>query len=148
VLVHLHQPYHEILNRHLVLPLLRELRSAEVHSDVEDAGEDGGFRRLYEASQSSFERRVLEEIRKRGLPLPTDAQRTLYDKGGVPIASADFFYATRQLVMFVDGPPHGKDYVASADEKKRKKLKALGYRVLAIRHDHMHEDLSTLKSRL
>lgn len=82
------------------------------------------------------------------MPLPTDAQRALYDGDDVPVASADFYYGTKRLVVFVDGPPHDKDYVASADEEKRKKLKALGYRVLAIRHDHTDEDLHTLKSRL
>ena len=102
---------------------------------------------LYDSCQSVLECKVLEQIRKRGFPLPTDVQRTIYDKEGILVASADFFYETRKLVIFVDGPPHGKDYVASADKEKRKKVKSLGYRVLAIGHK-MEEDLHPLKSRL
>jgi hypothetical protein len=142
------QPYHEILDRHLVVPLLRDVRRAELRSEVEEPDGADEYQRLYEKCQSSFERRVLKEIKDHGLPLPTDAQRTIYDRDDAPVASADFFYETKRLVIFVDGPPHDKDYVASADEEKRKKLKALGYRVLAIRHYHTHEDLRTLKSRL
>jgi very-short-patch-repair endonuclease len=89
---------------------------------------------------------VLEQIRKRGLPLPTDTQHTIYDKEGIPVASADFFYETRKLVIFVDGPPHEKDYVASAAKEKRKKVKSLGYRVLAISHKKMEDDLHTLRA--
>ena len=88
---------------------------------------------------------MLEQIWERGLPLPSDAQRTIYNKEGTPVASADFFYETRKLAVFVDGPPHDKDYVASADKEKRKMLKSLGYRVLAIDHKKMEDDLETLK---
>jgi hypothetical protein len=148
------QQHHEILDRHLVLPLLRSLRDAELRPDVEATEDndwfhgDDWFQLLYNSCQSSFERRVLEQIMERGLPLPTDSQRTIYDKEGVPVASADFFYETRKLVIFVVGPSHEKDYVASADKEKRKKVKALGYRVLAIRHSQVEDDLRALKSRL
>jgi very-short-patch-repair endonuclease len=91
---------------------------------------------------------VLRRINERGWSLPTHAQRTVYDKQGTPIASADFFYEPKKLVVFVDGPPHDKDYVASADEGKRKKLKALGYRVLAIQCDEMDDGLLKLGQRL
>ena len=126
----------------------RSLREAELHPDVETTEDDDRFQRLYSNCQSSFERKVLEQIRKGGFLLPTDAQRTIYDKEGIPVASADFFYETRKLVIFIDGPPHEKDYVANADKEKRKKVKSLGYRVLAISHKKMEDDLHTLKSRL
>lgn len=142
------QPYHEILDRHLVVPLLRNLRNAELHPEGDEPTESDRYQGLYEKCGSAFELRALRQIKERGLPLPTDAQRTIYDNADAPVASADFFYENKKLVVFVDGPPHDKDYVASADEEKRKRLKALGYRVLAIRHDHFHEDLSTLESRL
>ncbi len=47
-------------------------------------------------------------------------------------AIADFFYAPGILV-FVDGSPHYKDYIAAADDGKRKRLKAKGYQIVAIR---------------
>jgi very-short-patch-repair endonuclease len=68
--------------------------------------------------------------------------------GASLVASADFFYEPKRLAVFVDGPPHDKDYIASADEEKRRRLKALGYRVLVIRYDRKDHDLHTLKNRL
>jgi hypothetical protein len=94
--------------------------------------------------QSSFERQVLHTIHRRGLPLPDAAQKTLYD-GDEPIAVADFFYAPRILVL-VDGSPHYRDYVAAADDTKRKRLKAKGYRIVAI--TDVETGLAELRTRL
>ena len=76
------------------------------------------------------------------LPIMDVAQKTLYD-GNEPIATADFFYAPR-IALFVDGSPHYLDYVAAADDVKRKRLKARGYRILAIRGDQVDESLDRL----
>jgi hypothetical protein len=46
-------------------------------------------------------------------------QPIIYD-GDAPVASADFFYAPRTLVL-VDGSPHYRDYIAAADQAKRKR---------------------------
>jgi len=89
------------------------------------------FEALESQCQSDFEREVLAAIRDQGLPLPDEAQKTVYE-GDKPIATADFFYAPRILV-FVDGSPHYRDYVAAADATKRKRLKAKGYRIVAIK---------------
>ena len=142
------QQFHEILDRHLVLPLLRNLHRAPLIGVGVTSGDGDRYRELYEKCQSAFEEKVLKEIKKRGLRLPTDAQRTLYDKKGIPVASADFFYEPKRLAVFVDGPPHNKDHVASADESKRKKLKALGYRVVAITWDELDDGLRKLEHRL
>jgi hypothetical protein len=77
--------------------------------------------------QSDFERDVLDAIADRGLRLPDAAQKTLTDNG-TPIAEADFYYEPR-VVVFVDGSPHYKDYVQSADQRKRRQLKAAGFRI-------------------
>lgn len=60
------------------------------------------------------------------------AQVTLRDKAGAPVASADFYYERGRVVFFVGGSPHYLDYVQSADERKRRQLKALGYRVVVV----------------
>jgi len=36
------------------------------------------------------------------------------------------------ILVFVDGSPHHRDYVQMADARKRLRLKALDYRVVAI----------------
>ena len=56
----------------------------------------------------------------------------MYDKE-TPVAEADFFYKPN-VVIFVDGDPHEKDYVKKADETKRDKLRALGYTVVSIKN--------------
>jgi len=121
------QREHELLDRHTVLPWLQALAPLTVEPVVcEDR-----YAALLAQCDSPLERDVLQAIRERDLPLPAAAQHTLYD-GDAPLAIADFYYEPR-IVVFVDGSPHYRDYVEAADERKRKRLKALGYRVVVIR---------------
>jgi len=96
---------HELLDRTLVLPFLQSLEGVVVERV---AGEDelDRFGRLASQCQSAFERQVLRAIRDAELPLPDEAQKTVYD-GDEPIATSDFFYTPR-LLVFVDGSPHYK----------------------------------------
>ena len=128
---------HRLLNRHVVLDLLRSLESANVKG-IESDG-DNSFDELLAKCQTELERTVLRAIRDRGWPLPNDAQRTIYDKG-IPIASADFFYEPK-TVVFVDGPDHKKDFVNAGDKVKRDKLLGLGYVVIVIHNEAIEEDL-------
>ncbi|OPY50649.1 MAG: ski2-like helicase [Methanosaeta sp. PtaU1.Bin060] len=128
------QAVHEILDRKLVLPFLARLEKAEIVQV--DASKDG-YDKLLGLCESDFEKMVLEAIHKRKLPLPTDVQKTIFDRDA-PIAQADFYYERERLVVFVDGPDHEKDFVKESDRKKREKLDAMGYRIFTIRHD---EDL-------
>ena len=95
-----------------------------------------------------LERSILQAIRDRRLPLPDQAQAILRDKAGAPIASADFYYERGRVVVFVDGSPHYLDYVQSADERKRRQLKALGYRVVVIEAAAMEKGLHELAERV
>ena len=52
------------------------------------------------------------------------------------------------LLVFVDGPPHDKDYVKKDDEAKRDELKAMGYRVFSISYNSFDIDLNQLKNAL
>jgi very-short-patch-repair endonuclease len=136
---------HVLLDRTLVLPALQALEELEV-APVQHPSAGPSFNELEAQCQSDLERQVLVAIRDRGLPLPDEAQKTIYD-GDAPIATADFFYAPRILV-FVDGSPHYRDYVAAADQRKRSRLKALGYRILAIAGDGLEEALARLEEWL
>lgn len=137
----------EYLDRNLILPLLGTLGNAEViPSGVVDT--DERFHELLEKCQSSFEKEILELIRERKIPLPDESQFTISDEHGIPIASADFYYIPK-IVVFIDGSPHYKDYVADADEQKRKWLKSMGYRLLVIKGskadiDHQLDTLSKM----
>ena len=95
---------------------------------------------------SDLERQVLRAIRGRGLPLPDEAQKTLYD-GDAPVAIADFYYEPR-IVVLVDGSPHHLYYVQAADDWKRRRLRALGYRIVVVRGEEMDTGLNDLAERL
>jgi very-short-patch-repair endonuclease len=119
----------------------------ELHVEpVQEPPAGPSFEELEAVCQSDFERQILAAIRDRGLTLPDEAQKIIYE-GDEPIASADFFYEPK-VVVFVDGSPHYRDYVAAADDTKRKRLKAKGYRVVAIRADDVEGGLDELAGRL
>ena len=50
--------------------------------------------------------------------------------------------------VFVDGSPHHRDYVQAADERKRRRLKALGHRAFVVRADDPEGGLSDLTTRV
>jgi len=133
---------HALLDRTLVLPWLQGLEELAVEPQVSE----DRFKALAAQCQSGLERDVLAAIRDRGLPLPDEAQKTIYD-GDEPLASVDFYYEPR-VVVFVDGSPHYRDYVQAADERKRRRLKALGYRILVVAGDGLEEALARLEEWL
>jgi len=133
---------HRLLDRTLVLPWLQGLGEPAVEPEVSE----DRFAALAAQCQSELEREVLAAIRDRGLPLPDEAQKTIYD-GDEPLASADFFYAPR-IVIFVDGSPHYRDYVRAADERKRRRLKGLGYRVTVVKGEEPGSGLEELAGRV
>jgi len=136
------QRFHRLLDRALVLPWLQSLENLAVEPEVTE----DRLAALEAQCQSDLERQVLRAIRERGLRLPDEAQKTIYG-GDEPIASADFFYTPRMLV-FVDGSPHHRDYVQAADERKRRRLKALGYRVVVVKGGEPEAGLNDLAARV
>ena len=139
------QRYHHLLNRK---PVLRWLNSSgKISLEAHQADGNERLKDLLAQCQSDLEQQVLNAIVDRGIPLPDEAQKTIYDSDNAPLAIADFFYAPKVLV-FVDGSPHYKDYVQAADEHKRRRLKGLGYRVLAIKPEQIELDLDELAKRV
>ena len=134
------QRVQEKLNRKLVLPLLEILNRAEVVSGLIDTtSEKSRFNKLMDACDSEFEKAVLQKISDLGLPLPTNAQKTI-SKEDVLIAKPDFEYRENgtSLLIFVDGPDHDKESVKRDDETKRAQLDLMGYNIFVVRYD---EDL-------
>jgi len=135
---------HGLLDRRLVLPWLQTL----VELALEPVVPEADFEALARQCQSELEREVLRAIRDRGLSLPSSAQETLYDSDGAPLAIADFCYDRARVVVFVDGSPHHWDYVQAADDRKRSRLKALGYRVVVVAAEAQDEGLRGLAARV
>ncbi len=133
---------HAALDRRAVLPWLQ----AWTPLAIEPAAAEDRYAALLAQCDSDLERAVLHALRERGLRLPDAAQHTLYD-GAAPLAIADFYYNPK-IVVFVDGSPHYRDYVEAADERKRKRLKALGYRVVVIRGEDLAGGVAELAERM
>ena len=138
------QRAHELLDRRMVLPWLQALDGLVVEAEV---AEDE-IAILEARCQSDLECQVLRAIHGRGLPLPDAAQETLYDRDKSPLAVADFYYHRGRVAVFVDGSPHYRDYVQAADERKRRRLKALGYRLVVVRADDPEAGLNELAARV
>lgn len=138
------QVYHEKLDRRRVLPLLKEIQKVTI-THVVTPGREASYDDLRARCESGLERDVLARIRNEGLRLPDEAQKTIFSED-VPIAQADFFYRPN-LVVFVDGAPHLAEDVKRLDVEKRTRLRALGYRILAVTSPDGVQDLKTMIER-
>lgn len=137
------QREHQVIDRSLILNDLQALVNVQPAGREPEPPSDDRFQLLLNLCESNLEKKVLTAIRDQELPLPDSSQRLIFDRDE-PIAKADFFYE-KNLCVFVDGPPHEKKHVQIADQKKRRKLKALGYRVIVL---HGVEDLDKLNKFL
>lgn len=144
------QREHHLLDRHLVLPLLKSLaaQSLVISETTPAAPEAPALDTLLAGCQTGLERDVLRQIAAHGLPLPSAIQHLCLDQTGGPVASADFYYSGHTLAVLVDGPMHDRDYASRGDMNRRARLKAAGYSVIVIRFDAIREGLEQLASRL
>jgi len=124
------QREHETFDRRLVMPFLKNFQSVEIKMSDHDENRIIS-QYLLQKCGSSFETEVLYETHRRGLPFHNDSQKIIYHQDSL-VAQADFYYARKNLILFIDGEPHSSDYVIKDDDRKRKELKNLGYRVYSI----------------
>jgi len=127
------------LDRKLVIPLLEKMRSISILGcDMVEKYDE-----LYKKCESGLEKKFLELIKEKGCKLPDEAQKTIYIDD-VPIAEADFYYEPK-TVVFIDGEfVHGQEHISIADEDKRRKLKAKGYRIIVINETAFDDDIRRL----
>jgi hypothetical protein len=136
------QREHETFDRRLVMPFLKKFQNIEISKgNIDDS--DSILKYLLQKCGSNFEKEVLYEMHRKGLPLPDDGQKIIYNKDN-PIAQSDFYYSKRNILLFIDGEPHSKDYVIKTDDKKRRELKNLGYRVYSIHYSRLEDDMQKL----
>lgn len=132
------QLHHRILDRRLVTSFLREL--CEVTAQLE-----GGDERWVslEASGVGTEPEVIRRMRLLGFPLPNAQHRVIRRRDGSPVTEADLFYEPN-IVVWVQGAPHGKSYVAVRDDRLGRELKGLGYRLVQVWSDDADRGLREL----
>jgi len=132
------QLHHRILDRRAVVPFLRTLLRAE----AELGGGEDRWDEL-EASGVGAEPEVIRRMRALGFSPPDDQHRIVRRPDGVPVTEADLFYKPN-VVVWIQGTPHGKRYVATRDERLRRELKGLGYRLAELWWNRVDEGLREL----
>jgi Domain of unknown function (DUF1998) len=137
------QQYHRILDRRPVVELLCLLRGATF---AVTTPEGASYEVLIEHAKG-IEPDVLKLMRARGLPAPGEQHRVIKD-ADAPVAEADLYYPDQRICVMCDGTPHDQAGVSEQDELKRKRLKALGYRVVVIRYDDVEDGVNKLAARL
>ena len=124
------QPDHELLNRHTIQPLLQQLSRAEVRPASAGRPRADHLSSLKEKCDSQLERKWLDTLEQLRLRLPSHAQFFIESC----LTRPDFFYQDVRVAIFVDGPPHDEDLVASNDREITDRLEAAGYLVLRFHH--------------
>lgn len=127
-----------LLDRRLVRDMLLTLVDCRVEPRVRGVSQQEHLESLLDRTQSDFERRFLDFLTKGGYRLPDDAQKSFQE----PRCIADFFYKPN-VVVFCDGPHHGRPDQRQVDENIRRELLARGYRVIVIRWDEGFETAMT-----
>jgi len=136
------QREHFLLDHNLALTWMQALNTGLTIRPEDDSNR---FEQLLAQCESDLERQMLRTIKAYNLRLPDAAQQVIYDNGA-PLASADFFYEPK-VIVFVDGSPHYQAYIQAEDERKRTRLKAMGYRVVVMREGNA-EELAELRGRI
>lgn len=131
---------HKLFDRQSVKEFLLNLSLA---SSINGSQDDNVMFDLYmQQAVSSLEKNVLRLIKHQGLKLPIEMHKII-SKDGEPIAEADLFYEPK-ICVFIDGPDHDKDYAKEDDERKRGKLKKLGYKLVRLHHSDLPKGIEEL----
>jgi very-short-patch-repair endonuclease len=133
LLSYINQRDHRLLNRHLVVELLRTLRDAVVRTGGQAASPEAEFARLLARCDSELERAFLRLLQRSGHRLPTHAQRLLEQAGVRP--DFDYVGPSGQVAVFVDGPDHDTPAQQTNDEQDAERLEDHGWSVFRFRYD-------------
>jgi len=139
---------HDILNRKLVLPILRNLMKADIQIAMDSSPSTvSHYEFLISRCESTLEKQILTAIHQAGIPLPDSAQEVIAE-GDEMIARPDFSYTRggHAILIFVDGPDHDTEAQKRDDATKRERLDLMGYEVFTIRYDDpVEQKLQELK---
>jgi ATP-dependent helicase YprA (DUF1998 family) len=130
LLSYYNQPVHELLDRHLAIPVLNDLAAATVHTGPGGSTPEEQLAELTEMTSSGLEQQWLDRVRDEGYNPPEEAQPLLTE---VP-ARPDFAYWGRDAVIYIDGPWHDLPDRQGRDRTHRDKVRALGLRVIEFGH--------------
>lgn len=131
------QPDHPILDRFLVRDFLIRLTHALTSRAARGRSYDEQYSWLLEHRDpnSRLEAQFLDALHKSRRRLPDYAQ---FRPEPEVYAEADFYYerdGLKGIAVFIDGPHHDEPAQRERDQRERRKLEDLGYRVVTIRFD-------------
>ena len=142
LLSYTNQPDHRELDRFLIRDYLLQLRRASTKRTTGGRTYEDQYQWLLDRrdTSSSLEAKFLKVLFDSRRRLPDRAQ---YRPEPGVYAEADFFYerdAIKGVAVFIDGTPHDEPARKVQDQRERKKLEDLGYRVIVIRYDKPLEE--------
>ena len=142
LLSYANQYEHASIDRHAVVPLLRQLMGARVTAGAGGRDREQQREHLSSLVESGLEGRFVDWLDAGGFRLPDGAQRTV----DAARARPDFVYDVdgTPLALFVDGPHHDDAHRAERDARATERLENLGWGVVRVRHD---EDWDALVAR-
>jgi superfamily II DNA/RNA helicase len=132
LLSYTNQRDYPLLNRHLIKDILAQLRNCltQQRKGGRDYEEHYRWLRSLTDSRSDLERRFIDLLYQTKRRLPDEAQKPLAEYYSIP----DFFYEPN-VCVFCDGSVHDDPQQKDKDDKSRRELRELGYRVVVIRYD-------------
>ncbi len=130
VLSYYNQPDHRLVDRHLILDLLRTWAEASVTISPVGESRSEHRQRLDNKAGSSLEREWLRIVDEGGYRLPTDGQKLLTGAGTRP----DFIYEDSFLAVYIDGPPHDFPERQARDAQQTEALQDAGWSVVRFHH--------------
>ncbi|MGD0039049.1 MAG: DEAD/DEAH box helicase [Isosphaeraceae bacterium] len=102
LMTYANQREHELLDRHTIKETLLALTRCTVLASPTTCTFSEHLEALKQQAGSGLERQWLDYLARRGLHLPSDAQKFITRVGTRP----DFFYDKQRVAIYVDGPPH------------------------------------------
>lgn len=135
---------HKLFDRQSVKDFLLGLLNV---SSIQGSQDDNVmFDVFMQQAASNLEKTVLRLIKEQGIKLPVEMHRVI-SKDGELIAEADLYFEPK-IVVFIDGPDHDLEHIKLDDERKRSKLKRLGYKVTIVHHSEVLKGIELIKTTL
>ena len=120
------QREHALLDRQVILDILLDLTSAEVHASPTSAPREDHLSALLRLAGSDLERQWLHYLDRNGYRLP-DAAQVLFDDCGT---RPDFVYTPTYAVIYIDGPHHQYPERQARDSQAATCMEDAGYTVI------------------
>lgn len=135
---------HRLFDRSAVKDFLLQLTVTDDMSSTID--DNVQFNTFMQHELSALEKKVLVVMKEMKIRMPEELHKIIF-KDDDPIAEADLFYNPK-ICVFIDGPDHDKEHIKLDDERKRTKLKKLGYKVVVIHHANIQKGIELLQASI